>query len=170
MSTKAKIGWTVLAFTIAGFLLNPNTPLGAAVWGHAEGDGSIAPTPMQLALLMGVVFVQSLGFGIGGAFLLYGFATARRLFPRGNQARIAHLAVSWGLLSWVPHSALHETAGANFDKLVAIEYSFHVTLVLAAAALAWLMMRAAGTFAPAIGERAPASPQARATVVRRVGP
>lgn len=136
-SAKTKVAVTVVAFALLGFLLNPNAPLGAAVFGAPSDEGP-QPTGGQVAALMAVALLESVAFGLGAAFLLFGLPLVRHLVGRPGAARAAWLAVAWSLLSWVPHTALHQTAGADFAKLVAIEYAFHVTLVLAAASIAWV--------------------------------
>lgn len=132
MNSKTKTVLTVVAFTVLGFLLNPNAPLGAVVFGAPPSDGAEEPTGAQIGLLMAVGLVESIAFGLGAALLLLGGALVRRLAAVGIPARAAWLATVWGLMSWVPHTALHMTAGDDMARLIAIEYGFHVTLVVAA--------------------------------------
>jgi hypothetical protein len=163
MQATTKFRVTVLVFAIVGFMLAPQTPLGAVIWGPAVAEGA-PPTGTQLGLLLGVEVVQSVAFGLGIAVLTWGLPAFERLFA--GRARITQLAVAWGLASWVPHGALHMTAGANLDKLIVIEYAFHVTLVLAGAALAYAVWRTAeerASPAPAAVPR----PSATLTMVRR---
>lgn len=139
MSPKAKVLLIVLVASIVGFLMNPQAPLGAAIFG-APPAGGPEPTGGQIGALMVVATLEAIAFGCGVAFLAMGLPSVRRALPRF--AVPAWLAVSWLLVSWVPHTALHQTAGDNFAKLVGIEYAFHVTLVLGGALLAWALIQA----------------------------
>lgn len=163
MQATTKFRVTALVFAIVGFLLAPQTPLGVAIWGPMAEEGP-APTGAQLGLLMGVGIVQSIAFGLGIAVLAWGLPAFQRLFA--GRARVAQLAVAWSLASWVPHGALHMTTGASLDKLIAIEYVFHVTLVLAGAALAYAVWK---TATEQVQAQPAAVPRATATltVVRR---
>lgn len=144
MSTKSKVAATVLVFTIAGFLLNPETPLGAAVWGpSAELPGEAPPPGWAVPTLIVVALLQALAFGGGFAFLFFGRDAVRRLGATTGLATWTWLAVAWLLLSWVPHGALHQTSGADLGKLAIIEVAFHVTLMAGAAVLGLFLVRAA---------------------------
>lgn len=139
MSTKTKVIATLVVFALVGLMLNPNAPLGAAIFGTPP-ESDHGPTGGQIAALMVVALVESLAFGLGFAFLLFGLPAVRRAVPHAGPARAVWLATTWALVSWVPHTALHQTVGEDFAKLVAIEYAFHVTLVLGAAAIAWALV------------------------------
>lgn len=142
MRTKTKVVLTVSAFTLLGFMLNPNAPLGAMVWGHPPAEAE-PPAGALLGLLMVIGLVESVAFGLGIAFLAFGHPLVRRLAARSVDARAAWLAIVWSLASWVPHTAMHMTNGSNMARLVAIEYMFHLTLVVAAAVLARFFLRVA---------------------------
>lgn len=151
MNLKTKVVATVLVFTIVGFLLNPQTPLGAAVFGApAEEVAGAAPPPSwAIPALIVVTLVQALAFGGGFAFLFFGKPFLARLGASAGLTTAAHLTVVWWLVSWVPHGAMHMTAGADLAKLVVVEYLFHVTLVASAASLAMYLVRVAEARAPA---------------------
>jgi hypothetical protein len=150
-----KVIATVVVFTVLGFLLSPQAPLGAAIWGAPPAGGE-DPTGAQIGLLMFVALVESIAFGLGVAFLVFAFPALVRALDPGAPARIAHLAIAWGLVSWVPHSALHQTNGDNMARLIVIEYAFHVTLIVAAAALAWVLLRARDAKRVSPGAKSPA--------------
>lgn len=155
MSTQAKVIGTVLVFAIVGFLLNPQTPLGAAVFGAPaeEAPGDAPPPAWAVLALVGVGLVQALGFGAGFAFLLWGRPFLARLGAPAGLTTAAHATVVWSLVSWVPHTAMHMTAGPDLGKLVVAEVLFHVTLVLGAAVLALFLVRAGEARVPAAGVR-----------------
>lgn len=159
MKTSLKLVVTVLAFAFLGMLLGPHAPLGAALWG-APPEGGAEPSEGQVAALMIVALVEAVGFGIGGAILLFGRGPLRALGAGAAQTTLAWLVLVWALMSWVPHSALHQTAGEDFAKLVGIEYAFHVTLILGASYLAWFLVGAARARGQAAARGAAASARA----------
>jgi hypothetical protein len=56
-------------------------------------------------------------------------------------AQAAHLAITWFLVSWWPHTSFHQTVNPdNLNALLAIEYGFHVTLVLAGLIIAFFFV------------------------------
>lgn len=136
---RTKVILVAIAFAIVGFLLNPNAPLGGMLFGAPPEGSGPSPSGAQIAALMVVALVESIAFGVGVALLAFGLPRARRLIPRAGLATAAWIAVVWLLVSWVPHTAMHQTAGRDFAKLVAIEYAFHVTLVAGGAILAWAL-------------------------------
>lgn len=128
-----------LVFGIAAFLTSPSGPLGG-FWGlHSEN-----PTPqgIQMALFILLTVIQSLAFGFGFAFLLFGRDTVRSLLPaEGGLSLAVYLAIAWSLLSWWPHSNLHQAHNPdNVSGLLAIEYGFHVTLILGAVVIVYFIL------------------------------
>lgn len=140
METRWKVVGVVVVAAIVGFLFEAKSPLGAAVWGSGPED-SAEPTGSQLPFLIFVGLLEAVAFGIGVAFLVFGWAYLRSAPVTRNVAIGAYAAIGWGLLSWVPHSAMHQTNGDNFWRLIVIEYAFHVTLIVAAVALAWFFVQ-----------------------------
>lgn len=132
MSTKVKVIAVTLVLAVVGFMLNPNSPSGAAVWG-APAEADADPTGPQIGLLMFIVVVESLAFGLGVAFLAFGYPLVKRAGVSTGVALPAFLAIAWSLVSWVPHTAMHMTnAPGNYGRLILIEYLFHLTLVVGA--------------------------------------
>jgi hypothetical protein len=176
MSVKTKAIGTVLVFAIVGMLLNPQTPLGSAIFGAPpeEPAGAAPPPAWAIPALIGVGLVQALAFGAGFAFLFFGRPYLARLGGPEGLATWTHLAVAWSLLSWVPHSAMHMTSGTDLGKLVFVEYLFHVTLIAGGALLALYLVRAAEARAaapsprPAAAAHVLAAPTPAAVVVKRV--
>lgn len=123
--------------------------MGSAVFGApAEETGEGAPPALAIPALIGVGLVQAVAFGAGFAFLFFGRPFLAPLGGPKGLATASWLAVSWSLISWVPHSAMHMTAGSDLGKLVFVEYLFHVTLIAGAALLALYLVRAAGARTP----------------------
>jgi hypothetical protein len=119
-----------VALGIAAFITSPNAPLGG-FWGTPP---SLSPTGAQKALLMLLSAIQSLAFGLGVAFLLFGRPLVHAQLPgHPTLAQATYLSIAWSLLSWWPHTSLHQTHGMDdLGALIAIEYAFHVTVILGA--------------------------------------
>ncbi len=48
-----------------------------------------------------------------------------------------YLSIGWLLVSWWPHSHLHQVVGENLQGLLYIEYGFHVTTIIGTVVLAY---------------------------------
>lgn len=143
-SIDNRIGWgRWLAITfivgVAAFLASPNAPLGG-FW--EMQTGMHAPEGVQKGLFMLLAAIQSFAFGFGCAFLLFGWEAVRSfLRTSGGLDLGVYLAIAWSLLSWWPHSNLHQTHNPdNIGGLLAIEYGFHVTLIFGAVVIAYVVL------------------------------
>ena len=123
---------------IAAFIMSPNAPLGG-FWGTPP---SLAPTGPQMTLLMLLTAIQSLAFGLGAAFLIFGWSLIKSQLPTKRDLALAtYLSVAWSLISWWPHSNFHQTLSmGNVSGLIAIEYAFHVTLILGGLIVAYFFI------------------------------
>lgn len=140
MRTSATFLIIAVPASILGILLLPTAPLGQAIWPPAPGP---APTGGALVALAFAGIVSAIAFGAGIAFLVTGRRALAAAAPQSRGlATMAYLSIAWGLVSWVPHAALHQsTAAGDFGRLVAIEYAFHLTLIAAAGILALFFVR-----------------------------
>ena|SRR5215203_6390555 len=86
-------------------------------------------------------FVEALALGLGVSFLVFGLPFVRRAEP-GLRLRVwlIYLSIGWALVSWWPHGGLHMSNGANMQRLLYIEYSFHVTLIISAVVAAYCFL------------------------------
>jgi hypothetical protein len=110
--------------------------LGPILWPIAEGGAQ--PTAGQLFFFIVLEAIQSLAFGLGVSFLLFGLPTMRNASPNSRlMAWAMYLSIGWLLVSWWPHSHLHQVVGENLQGLLYIEYGFHVTLIIGAIVLAY---------------------------------
>jgi hypothetical protein len=145
MNTGTKWGrWlaVTLIVGIAAFITSPNAPLGG-FWAHlTEGHSSaVTPTGVQMLFLIMLTVIQSLAFGLGTAFLLFGWPYVNAVTSSKSLGQALYLAVSWSLISWWPHTNLHQVLGAgNINSLLAIEYGFHVTLILGGIIVAYFLL------------------------------
>lgn len=159
MQTKTKVILVAIAAAAFAFMLNPNAPLGAAIWGPVVLDGG-GPTGIVLALLTAYSVIEAIVFGAGVAFITFGWRLAKKAAASLALARAAFVAIAWMLVSWVPHTAMHMTnAHGDYARLALIEYVFHFTLLLSALVL----MR---FFLDMVRK---AEPQARATTAAEEG-
>ena len=70
--------------------------------------------------------------------MLFGLPTMRRASPNSKLMVWAmYLSIGWLLVSWWPHSHLHQVVGENLQRLLYIEYGFHVTTIIGAVVLAY---------------------------------
>jgi uncharacterized membrane protein len=117
------IAVTALGAVIA-VMFSPNGPFGG-FWGAQ-------PTPGLEGGVLGALIVYSVVeaviFGFGIAWLAFG----RQVMADGPGAGAAHIAVGWALVSWFPHGSFHQSiTHDNWAGLAAIEYGFHLTMLVA---------------------------------------
>jgi hypothetical protein len=130
----------IVGMAILAFLASPNGPLGG-FW--APSPDFPAPTPGQIPLFILLNIFEAVTFGLGVSFLFFGLPLVRAIPVASlSLTRLAHLSISWLLLNWWPHDSLHVFNGHNMAGLLAIEYGFHVTLMLAGAVLAVFFLKA----------------------------
>ena len=127
-----------LVLAVIAFLASPNGPLGG-FWRPSPDFPQ--PTPGQLPWFVLLNVAESLTFGFGVAFLFFGYPLIQNVLPASKKlALAAHLSIAWLLFSWWPHDSLHVANGMNLNGLLAIEYGFHVTLMVTGAILAFFFL------------------------------
>ena len=134
------IKWLVLTLVLAviAFLASPNGPLGG-VWRPSSDFPQ--PTDAQLPLFILLNVAESLAFGFGISFLIFGYPLMQTILTASKGLTLAtHLSIAWLLLSWWPHDSLHVANGLNMNGLLVIEYVFHVTLMVAGAILVYYFL------------------------------
>lgn len=133
-----KVLLVVLAAAIPAFLLEPNGPFGG-FW--APTPAIEAPTGLQMPLFVFLGLTEALVFGLGIAFLAFGYPWVRSVAP-GWRGRTwaAYLSIAWILVNWWPHDSLHQHVGFELNGLLAIEYGFHMTLMLAGLIVAYFFL------------------------------
>ena len=137
MKTSYKIAIVAIPLAIATFVL------GRIIW--PEMPGMPGPSSSLVPHFMLIGALESISFGIGIAFLLFGWRYARSAKTKfGNMAIATFLSIAWMLISWWPHDNMHRVNGMdNFSGLLRIEYIFHLTLVLAGFIVACFFWRIA---------------------------
>jgi hypothetical protein len=142
-SQPASINWVktgVLALVLAviAFLLSPNAPFGG-FWAPAATMPK--PTAGQLPFFILLNIAEVVTFGLGVAFLVFGYPMVRAIAPASlGLTRAVHLSIAWLLLSWWSHDSLHIYNGLHLGGLLVIEYLFHVTLMIAGVILAYFFL------------------------------
>lgn len=126
-----KVLVVTLLVTVPAFLL------GHVIW-HPLG---VAPSPGQMPFFMGVSFFEALALGLGVSFLVFGLPLVRSVSADSRlRVWLMYLGIGWALVSWWPHGNLHMSNGDNMQRLLYIEYVFHVTLVISAAIVAYCFL------------------------------
>ncbi len=125
MKTKTRIILITLFVGAVAFTLGP------LIWPPSP---EIQPTQAQVPYLMLLSALEALTFGFGIAFILYG----RRLVSGvGKTAGAMYFSLAWLLISWWPHDNLHIHNALDINGLIAIDYLFHFTVILASLVLAY---------------------------------
>ncbi len=107
--------------------------LGHLLWSPSP---MMTPSATQLPFFMLLSVIEALVFGLGIAFIIFGWPFVSTNIKNNRQAFLVFLAVSWMLVSWWFHDNLHAHNGADLQGLLYIEYAFHLTLILASLILA----------------------------------
>jgi hypothetical protein len=132
MQTKWLVAGTTAGLTLISFALT------RVIW--PDAPGAAQPSAGLLPFYIVVGLVESIAFGLGIAFLIFG----GRLMTSFGQGRgltlLTYLSIAWLLINWWPHANLHRVVGTNFSRLIWIEYGFHVTLIAAAACVAYFFV------------------------------
>lgn len=115
-------------FTISFILAILTIPLGIIIWPPAAG--SPMPTSIQLPFFIGLSLFEGLSFGVGFYFLFDGLKLLKKFKVSDRLTTLAHLAITWTIISWWPHDHIHMHNGMDLTGLLFIEYGFHVTLII----------------------------------------
>ena len=134
MRTSVKFGLITVGAGLPAFLLTPILfPPNPAV---GMPPASLIPSFIILSV------VESLFFGIGIAFLALGLPLMRRVANvSGVSPWPSFFAIGYLTASWWPHLGMHAVAGMDFDKLILVDYGFHLPYILAAGVVAHFFFR-----------------------------
>ena len=119
-----------IVLAILAFVFSPNMPLGK-FW--APSASMPKPAGIQLYLFVLLNIFEVVTFGLGVSFLVFGWQFIRAISPVSRGLTVASfVSTAWLLISWWPHDSLHLHIGENsLGSLLAVEYGFHVTLMIA---------------------------------------
>ena len=129
MKTSAKVVIITILVAVLAFLTNAVGPLGG-FWQPAP-DAPV-PTGIQSVLFAILLAVEAVALGLGVSFLLFGFPLVKAISTASTAlTHTVHVAISWLLLNWWAHDSLHLHVGmSGIGSLLAIEYSFHFTIII----------------------------------------
>lgn len=131
MNTKWLFAGVVLGSALAA------TALSRVIW--PDIPGMQAPTTAQLPLFIIMGIIEAVAFGLGLAFLIFGFSRAMRA-PGGWAPKAAFFSAVWSLVSWWPHDNLHRVMPEHdYWFLLKLEYGFHLTLIIAGGFIAYYL-------------------------------
>jgi hypothetical protein len=132
-----KLWVKVLLVTV--LIAAPAMVLGPVIWPPAAGGPQ--PSGGQLPFFILLALMESVLFGLGISFLLFGLPVVRRVSPDSKaRAWAMYLSIGWLMVSWWPHDNLHMSNGNDLQGLLYIEYGFHFTLMIAALVLAYCFL------------------------------
>lgn len=121
MSTKVKVIAVVAVGTVLAFVSSQ------LLWPPPPGFNPPA-TLLPFFVVLGAA--ESLAFGAGVAFLIFGFPLIARTGVGPLAAWGGYIGIAWSLINWWAHDGFHRVNGLMFVGLLWIEYSFHLTLIL----------------------------------------
>jgi hypothetical protein len=130
------VRWLVLTLLVGAvaFLLTPLLPVPATA---PQPPAAIFPFFVVLA------FVESMSFGLGVAFLIFGRPLLTATGVSQRLATAAYLSIAFLLANWWPHDYVHRVTNGDWNRIVLVEYGFHLPLILAGAVVAWFYVRVA---------------------------
>ncbi|MHB8632786.1 MAG: hypothetical protein ACYDBQ_02295 [Thermoplasmatota archaeon] len=149
MRTTTKVALVTVAVAIPAFLLAANGPIDQAtglwgnVWPFHKDPMAATPTGLQIPLFIFLSLAEATSFGLAVSFVSFGWPLVKRVAAGGRRAQLAVFwSAAWVLGNWWLHDSLHATNSANLWSLLVIEYTFHLTLIVAGATLCFQLYRA----------------------------
>ena len=116
----------------------PAFVLARVIW--PDPPGARPPSASLLPFLMVPAVFESLAFGAGVAFLIAGGRAVARLGQPRWLTLATYASVAWTLVSWWPHSNMHR-ANTSLQGLAVIDWTFHITLIVAASVIGIFVYR-----------------------------
>lgn len=136
MSRSWRITLMTLIVGAAAFLAGPKLwPMAPSV---PEPPSNLLPFYIALAA------IEALAFGFAVAFLAFGWPAIRRL-PLGAPwlNKLLFVTLCWFMGNWWMHDNLHMHVALDMNRLLYIEYGFHVTMLACVVILAAGFLRIA---------------------------
>lgn len=136
MGSTAKYAAVTLIVGAGAFALGP------MLW--PPGPDLPHPPAGLMPAYLALAVVEALAFGFAIALLLFAWPAVRAM-AIGSIAfkRVLYVSVAWLMGNWWMHDGLHMNVGLDMERLVYIEYAFHMTLLACGFALAWAIIGAA---------------------------
>ncbi len=142
MSTKVKVALITIIVAIPAFLAAPNGPFGG-FWAPTPDAPEAAGIQIPLFILLGIGEAVILGLGVSFVFFGYKWlkSVARPSQVSPTLTKATYVSIAWVLVNWWSHDSLHIHNGLNLNGLLAIEYGYHVTLMIAGVIAAWFFYK-----------------------------
>jgi hypothetical protein len=134
MNSRLKIAAVVVVASAAAFASS------MVLW---PAPPFFTPPSSLMPFFIGLGIAESLAFGCGVAFLIFGWRLVRETGVGSFAAWGGYLGISWSLVNWWAHDGFHRVAGLNFQSLIRIEYGFHVTLIVGGILAAYFFLSVA---------------------------
>ena len=130
---KGWLKWSMVTLIVGAvvFGLTPFWPISPTA---SQPPGTVLPLFVALSL------VESLSFGLGVAFLIFGRPLVDRMGGSPGLTTAAYVAIAFLLLNWWPHDNMHRMTNGDWSRVVLVEYGFHLPLMIAGAVLAWFFV------------------------------
>ena len=128
MKPWMKVLLVTLVVAVPAFVLGPVL--------FPPAEVGIEPTAGQMPYFILLAVWDALFLGLGVAFLLFGMPVLRKVSPdSGARAWVMYISIGFLTVSWWPHLNVRASNGIDFQRLLYIDYGFHVPLMISAAAL-----------------------------------
>lgn len=130
---KGWMRWLLVTLFVGSiaFVLTPSWPIPAS---------APQPPPDILPFFVALVSIESMAFGLGVSFVVFGRGMLNRIGGPAGLTNAAYLSVAFLLLNWWPHDNLHRMTSGDWNGLLMVEYGFHLPLMVAGAVLAWFFV------------------------------
>lgn len=124
MSIKLKVA------LITTLLAIPAALTGRIIW---PPDPIIPfPPPTLFPFYAFLALFEAISFGLGISFLIYGWKYVQKVSQgQKRMAVLLYISIAWMLINWWPHDNLHQHIGMDLNRLIYLEYGFHLTLIIA---------------------------------------
>ncbi|HVZ12716.1 MAG TPA: hypothetical protein VG965_06835 [Patescibacteria group bacterium] len=133
MSTKTKVIVLTIVLALIAFAT------GRQIW--PPDPMMPVPTAGQLPFFLVLGLFESVAFGLGVSFLVFGWPAVKKVSGKNDTlTKLAFLSIAWYLINWWPHDNLHQHVGMNLNGLLMVEYGFHVTMIIAGSILAYFFI------------------------------
>lgn len=136
MSIRTKVGIVTVVVAAIAFALT------RVIW---PMPATMAPPPAGLLpYFIALDVLTALLFGLGVAFVIFGYPLLRGAGQPQALTVAAYLSIAFLMLNWWPHGNLHLVTGFDFNKVVLIDYGFHLPLFVSAVLVALFFTRTVG--------------------------
>ncbi len=114
--------------------------LGQKIW--TAPPGASAPPAGFVPFFIVLELASDVLFGLGVSFVIVGYGLVARARQPLWLTYATYVSIAWLMLSWWPHGNLHRvTPVGAWDRLLYIDYGFHLSLMVGTAIVALFFIR-----------------------------